>query len=131
MKNKQLIAAAIVLAALTATLYWSNRHKPIEDAAKAAANAPIKIISFQKDDISKLQIKRKNGEIVDLSRTSPASWKITSPKSLIGDADTVSTILYPIFPLETNPVIEEKASDLKKFGLADPPAQNIPPTKDG
>jgi len=53
MKNKQLIAAAIVLAALTATLYWSNRHKPIEDAAKAAANAPVKIISFQKDDISK------------------------------------------------------------------------------
>jgi len=54
-------------------------HKPIEDAAKAAANAPIKIISFQKDDISKLEIKRKNGEVVDLSRTSPASWKITSP----------------------------------------------------
>src|SRR5260370_36350200 len=68
-KNKQLIAAAIVLAALTATLYWSNRHKPIEDAAKAAANAPVKIIAFQKDDISKLEIKRKTGEVFDLSRT--------------------------------------------------------------
>src|SRR5258706_16265405 len=120
MKNKQLIVAAIVLAALTPTLYWSNRHKPIEDAAKAAANAPIKIISFQKDDISKLEIKRKNGEVVDLSRTSPASWKITSPKSLIGDADTVSTILFAISPLETDRVIEEKASDLKTFGLAEP-----------
>src|SRR6267154_2321917 len=120
MKNKQLIAAAIVLAALTATLYWSNRHKPIEDAAKAAANAPVKIISFQKDDISKLEIKRKNGEVIDLLRTSPASWKITSPKSLIGDADTVSTILYAISPLETDRVIEEKASDLKTFGLAEP-----------
>jgi len=120
MKNKQLIAAAIVLAALSATLYWSNRHKPIEDAAKAAANAPVKIISFQKDDISKLEIKRKNGEVVDLSRTSPASWKITSPKSLVGDADTVSTILYAISPLETDRVIEEKASDLKTYGLAEP-----------
>jgi len=120
MKIKQLIAAAIVLAALTATLYWSNRRKPIEDAAKAAANAPVKIISFQKDDISKLQIKRKNGEVIDLSKTSPASWKITSPKPLVGDADTVSTILFAISPLETDHVIEEKASDLKTYGLAEP-----------
>src|SRR5258708_9633790 len=120
MKNKQLIVAAIVLAALTATLYWSNHHKQIEDAAKAAANAPVKILSFQKDDISKLEIKRKNGEVIDLLRTSPASWKITSPKSLIGDADTVSTILYAISPLETDRVIEEKASDVKTYGLAEP-----------
>jgi hypothetical protein len=120
MKIKQLIAAAIVLAALTATLYWSNHHKPIEDAAKAAANAPVKIISFQKDDISKLEIKRKNGEVIDLSRTSPASWKITSPKPLVGDADTVSTILYAISPLETDRVIEDKASDVKTYGLAEP-----------
>ena len=120
MKIKQLLAAAIVLAALTATLFWSNRRKPIEDAAKAAANAPVKIISFQKDDISKLEIKRKNGEVIDLSKTSPASWKITAPKSLIGDADTVSTILYAISPLETDRVIEDKASDLKTYGLAEP-----------
>ena len=120
MKNKQLIAAAIVLAALSATLYWSNRHKPIEDAAKAAANAPVKIISFQKDDISKLEIKRKNGEVLDLSKSGAAGWKITSPKQLIGDADTVSTILYALSPLETDRVIEEKASDLKTYGLAEP-----------
>ena len=120
MKIKQLIAATIVLAALTATLYWSNRNKPIEDAAKAAANAPVKIISFQKDDISKLEIKRKSGEVIDLSRTSPASWKITSPKPLIGDADTVSTILFAISPLETDRVIEDKASDVKAYGLAEP-----------
>src|SRR3984893_6383756 len=120
MKIKQLTAAAIVLAALTATLYWSNRRKPIEDAAKAAANAPVKIISFQKDDISKLEIKRKSGEVIDLSRTSPASWKITSPKPLIGDADTVSTILFAISPLETDRVIEDKASDVKAYGLAEP-----------
>src|SRR2546421_12967222 len=81
MKIRQLIAAAIVLAALTATLYWSNRHKPIEDAAKAAANAPVKILAFQKDDISKLEIKRKTGEVFDLSRTGSQNWRITSPTS--------------------------------------------------
>jgi len=131
MKIKQLMAAAIVLAALTAILYWSNRRKPIEDAAKAAANAPVKILSFQKDDISKLEIKRKNGEVLDLARTSPASWKITSPKQLIGDADAISTILYALSPLETDRVVEEKASDLKTYGLTEPAVEVSATDKNG
>jgi hypothetical protein len=131
MKIRQLIAAAIVLAALTATLYWSNRQKPIEDAAKAAANAPVKILSFQKDDISKLEIKRKSGEVLDLSRTGSQNWKITSPTLLIGDADSISTILYAISPLETDRVIEEKAVDLKMYGLAEPTVEVSATGKDG
>jgi hypothetical protein len=131
MKIRQLLAAAIVLAALTATLYWSNRHKPIEDAAKAAANAPVKILSFQKDDISKLEVKRKGGEVVDLSRNGADNWKITSPKPLTGDADTISTILYAISPLETDRVIEEKAGDLKMYGLAEPAVEISATGKDG
>src|SRR3984893_17581622 len=102
MKIKQLMAAAIVLAAVTAILYWSHLPKPIEDAAKAAANAPVKILSFQKDDISKLEIKRKNGEVLDLSKTGSGNWKIKSPNSLTGDADSISTILYALSPLETD-----------------------------
>jgi hypothetical protein len=131
MKIRQLIAAAIVLAALTATLYWSNRQKPIEDAAKAAANAPVKILSFQKDDISKLEIKRRSGEVLDLSRTGSQNWKITSPTPLIGDADSISTILYAISPLETDRVIEEKAGDLKMYGLAEPTVEVSATGKDG
>ena len=131
MKIRQLIAAAIVLAALTATLYWSNRRQPIEEAAKAAASAPVKILSFQKDDISKLEIKRKSGEFLDFSKTGSGSWKITSPISLIGDADSISTILYAISPLETDRVIEEKAGDLKTYGLAEPAVEVSATGKDG
>jgi hypothetical protein len=131
MKIRQLIAAVIVLAALTATLYWSNRRKPIEDAAKAAANAPVKILSFQKDDISQLEIKRKSGEFLDLSKSGSGNWKITSPNSLIGDADSISTILYALSPLETDRVIEEKAADLKAYGLAEPAVEVSATGKDG
>ena len=131
MKIRQLIAAAIVLAALSATLYWSNRHKPIEDAAKAAATAPVKILSFQKDDISKLEIKRKSGEVIDLSRTGSENWKITSPKPLIADPDPISTIVYALSPLETDRVIEEKAGDLKMYGLAEPAVEVSATGKDG
>jgi hypothetical protein len=131
MNLRKLLAAGIVLAALTATLYWSNHRKPIEDAAKAAANAPVKILSFQKDDISKVEIKRKGGETVDLSRTGSENWKITLPKSLVGDPDSISTILYALSPLETERVIEEKAGDLKMYGLAEPAVEVSATGKDG
>jgi uncharacterized protein DUF4340 len=131
MNLRKLLAAGIVLAALAATLYWSNHHKPIEDAAKAAANGPVKILSFQKDDISKVEIKRKGGEVVDLSRTGAENWKITSPKSFIADPDPISTILYALSPVETDRVIEEKAGDLKMYGLAEPAVKISATGKDG
>jgi hypothetical protein len=131
MNLRKLLAAGIVLAALTATLYWSNHHKPIEDAAKAAANAPVKILSFQKDDISKVEIKRKGGETVVLSKNGSENWKITSPQSLVGDPDPISTILYALSPLETDRVVEEKAGDLKLYGLAEPAVEVSATGKDG
>jgi Domain of unknown function (DUF4340) len=131
MKIRQLIVAALVLAALSGALFWSNRHKPIEDAAKAAGTAQVKILSFQKDDISKLEIKRKSGEVIDLSKTGSENWKITSPKSLIADPDPISTILYALSPLESDRVIEEKGGDLKMYGLAEPSVEVSATGKDG
>ena len=46
MKMRQLIAAAIVLAALSATLYWSNHRKPVTDSAAAGSSATTKIVSL-------------------------------------------------------------------------------------
>jgi hypothetical protein len=89
MKMRQLIAAAIVLAALAATLYWSNHRKPINDSAAAGASATTKIISLKQDDVSKLEIKKLNGDDVVLNRVAPDRWKITSPVPLFADQDPV------------------------------------------
>ncbi len=132
MKMRQLIAATIVLAALAATLYWSNHRKPANDsviASPSAANA--KIISLNQDDISKLEVKKKDGDDVVLSRVGPSSWKITSPKSLVADQDSVSTILYNLSPMDGATLIDEKAADLKQFGLAEPEAKVSATGKDG
>jgi Domain of unknown function (DUF4340) len=132
MKMRQLIAATIVLAALAATLYWSNHRKPASDsviASPSAANA--KIISLTQDDVSKLEVKKKDGDDVVLSRAGPSSWKITSPKPLVADQDSVSSILYNMSPMDGGTLIEEKAADLKQFGLAEPEAQISATGKDG
>jgi Domain of unknown function (DUF4340) len=132
MKMRQLMAATIVLAALAATLYWSNHRKPSSDSVSASPSAAnAKIISLNQDDISKLEVRKKDGDDVVLNRVGATSWKITSPKSLVADQDSVSTILYNLSPMDGGTLIDEKGADLKQFGLAEPEAQVSATGKDG
>jgi len=132
MKMRQLLIATVVLAALAATLYWSNHRKPANDSVIAGAStANTKIISLNQDDISKLEVKKKDGDDVVLNRAGASNWKITSPKNLVADQDSVSTILYNLSPMDGATLIEDKATDLKQFGLAEPEAQVSATGKDG
>jgi hypothetical protein len=124
MKMRQLLVATVVLAALAATLYWSNHRKPASDAVTAAPSASnAKVIALNQDDISKVEVKKKDGDEVVLNRTGPSSWKITSPKPLVADEQSVSSLLYNLAPMDGATLIDDKASDLKQFGLSEPEAQ--------
>ena len=132
MKMRQLIVATIVLAALGATLYWSNHRKPAGDTAAASPSTTnAKVIGLTQDDISKLEVKKKDGDDVVLNRVSPSNWKISSPKPLVADQSSVSTILYNLAPMDGATVIDEKPADLKQFGLAEPEARISATEKDG
>jgi hypothetical protein len=132
MKMRQLLVATIVLAALAGTLYWSNHRKPATDSVSASSSATnAKVISLTQDDIFKLEVKKKGGDDVVLARSGTSLWKITSPKPLVADQSTVSTILYDLSPMDGATLIDDKASDLKQFGLADPAAQVTATGKDG
>ena len=130
MKMRQLIVAAVVLAALGATLYWSNHRKPSDDASNSSTSPTFKIISLKQEDVSKLEVKKSGGEDIVLARGAD-KWKITSPTSLFADQDTVSAMLYALSPLDNATLIEEKPGDLKAYGLADPTAAISATTKDG
>jgi hypothetical protein len=132
MKMRQLLVATVVLAALAATLYWSNHRKPASDSVSASpSSANAKIISLNQDDISKLEVKKKDGDDVVLNRAGASRWKITSPKPLVADQESVSTILYNLSPMDGATLIEDKTADLKQFGLAEPEAQVSATVKDG
>jgi len=132
MKMRQLIVATVVLAALAATLYWSNHRKPAADSVSASSStANAKVIALTQDDISKLEVKKKDGDDVVLNRIGPSNWKISSPKPLVADQETVSTILYDLSPMDGATLIDAKAADLKQFGLAEPEAQVSATGKDG
>src|SRR5438309_11037923 len=82
MKFNGFIVAIVVLAALGAALYWSNHHMPSE-TTQASAETPPKILTLNEADINKIDIKKKGGEEVTLTKDNGGNWKVIAPKPLV------------------------------------------------
>jgi hypothetical protein len=130
MKNSGLLIAAIVLAALSGALYWSNRHPASENTAKASVDTPPKILNLKQEDISKIEIKKKGGEEFDLAKGDAGKWQITAPKPLGADQEAVSSLLSSVSSLNSDRLVDDKATDLNQYGLAQPSLELDLTTKD-
>jgi hypothetical protein len=120
MKTSGLVIAAVVLAALTGTLYWSNHHKTTESTTAASASTPPKILALKEADISKIEIKKKGADEVVLAKNDVGKWQITNPKAFGADRDAVSSMVSTLSSLNSERVVEDKAVDLKQYGLDEP-----------
>ena len=123
MKTRSLLAAAVVLAALTSTLYWSNHHKSAESSAATSIESSPKILTVQPAEVTGLSIRRKGSDSVALSRNDAGQWQITAPKMLAADQDAVSSVLTTLSSLNSERLVEDKASNLEQYGLARPPIE--------
>ncbi len=119
MKSSGLLIAAVLLAALTGVLYWSDHHKA-EDKPVVAADTPPKIFTLKDADISKIEIKKKGAEEVALARNDAGKWQITAPTPLSADQDSVSSVVSTLATLGSDRLVADKAADLAQFGLAQP-----------
>jgi len=120
MKMNGLLAAAIVLAALSGVLYWSNHRKPAESAVKVSADTPPKILTLVQADITKVDIKKKGGDEVELAKNDAGKWQLVGAKPLRADQNEVSSMLSTLSSLNSERLIEEKAGNLADYGLAQP-----------
>ena len=130
MKSSGLLIAAVVLAALSGALYWSNHHPPSGSTATASIDTPPKILSLKQEDISNLQIKKKGGEELDLVKGGASKWEITAPKPLGADQEAVSSLLSTVSSLNAERLVDDKAADLNQYGLARPSLELDIPSKD-
>jgi hypothetical protein len=119
MKQRGLIVAAAVLAALTGALYWSDHHKPA-DTTQASADAPPKILAVKEADISKFALKKNGTEQVGAERNNAGQWQITSPTFLAADQSAVSSLLGTFSSLNSERRVEDKAGSLAPYGLDAP-----------
>lgn len=127
MKVRPLVLAALVLAALSAALYWSNRHPSTKTSEAAAAPSP-KILALNQDDIVKVEIKKRDSDVV-VAKDGSGSWHITAPQESRADSGTVSSLVSSLAPLTADRVIDEKAKDLQPFGLKEPSIEILVTTK--
>jgi hypothetical protein len=120
MKNVGMLIAAIVLAALAGTYYWSNHRKPAADATASSLPASPVILTVPQSDITGISINKKGAAAVVLGKDASGAWTISSPKPYRADQDTVNGILTTVSSLNADRLVDEKASDLSQYGLSQP-----------
>lgn len=121
MKPRPLLIAALVLLTLSLFMFWSNRHMPVADLPAGASLKELPhILTLNRADITQLAIHRKDQPPLDLSRNSSGNWLITAPQQLAADQDAVSSLLTTVSSLTSNRVVEDQATNLGSYGLANP-----------
>ncbi|MBZ5609628.1 MAG: DUF4340 domain-containing protein [Acidobacteriia bacterium] len=118
MRLRRLLAAAVVLAALAVSLYYSNKQKSAE-AAKPSTDTSLKILALTEGDIAKISVKKKGGAETDLARNSAGKWQMISPE-YAADQESVNQLATASATVNGDRLIEDKAADLKSYGLDDP-----------
>ena len=115
MKPKGLLIAVVLLAVLGGVTWWSNKSQA--DKAKApAADAPAKLLTIPDDQFVEIKIKKVTDEVLGLKREN-GKWRMTAPKPMAADQDAAGSMLSALANLNADKVVEEKATDLKPYGL--------------
>ncbi len=118
MGTKKLLIAAIVLAALSGVLWWSNKHPDWGKEKTAESETPV-LVNIPDTAIEGIDIQKKDGAKVSLERKS-GKWAITAPAAYPADQDALSSIVSSLAPANADSVIEAKPGDVGKYGLTNP-----------
>lgn len=119
MKIRGLLIAAIVFAALAGVLYWSDHRKSSAEAAKPSADTAPAILKLDQNSITKVELKKRDEPAIQLDRNG-SEWKIAEPKPFAADQSTVSTMLSSVASLTSERLVDEKSTDLQRYGLQHP-----------
>ncbi len=130
MRLNRLLVAGLVLAALAAGLYFSNKQKSAE-AAKPASDASPKILALSESEINKVVLKKKGADETALERNNAGKWQLTAPKTYLADQDTAGQFVNSAGTVNSDRLVEDKASDLASYGLQSPSLEVDVTTKAG
>ena len=121
MKIRGLIVAALVFLILGGILYWSDRQKPADD--KESADASPAILKLDSSGVTKLDLKKRGATPIVLTKSDSGNWEITQPQPFGADQSVVSGMLSRLSSLNSERVVEDKATDVSRYGLNPPVLQ--------
>jgi Domain of unknown function (DUF4340) len=130
MKISRLIIAAVLLAGLSAGLWYSNK-KEDEKAKNPTPDTTPKILALNEGNIVGLEIKKRAGEDTVLSKNDSGVWSITAPKALPADQSAVSSVVGSAANLLADRTIDDNVTDLASYGLAPAADEVVFKMKDG
>ena len=119
MKIRGLLIAAVIFAVLAGVLYWSDHRKSSAEAAKPNGDSAPQILKLDENSVTKLELRKKDAPAILLAK-SGSEWKITAPKSFAADQSAVSSIVSSVASLNSERLVDDKSSDLQRYGLAHP-----------
>src|SRR5664279_2327214 len=114
MKPKGLLIAVVLLAVLGGLTWWSNKTQA--DKSKTPADAATKLLTIPDDQFQEIKIKKVSDEVLNLKREN-GKWRMTAPKPMAADQDAAASMVSTLSNLTADKVVEEKATDLKPYGL--------------
>jgi hypothetical protein len=107
------IILVLVLAGLGAYIYFVDSKRPA-----SGIDEKQKVFAVEADKIEEVTVTAE-GETTTLKKENGA-WKITAPIAADADSNEVSSLTSALSSLEVNRVVDENASNLGEFGLAEP-----------
>lgn len=129
MQFRGLLIAAGALALLGGLVWWSNKNEATQKP-DADPNAPPKLVEITPEKIQKVNIT-KDGETTTLNRAADNRYELVLPKPLAADADASSGVFTALTSYVSDRLVEEKAADLKAYGLDSPTLTVAIHQKDG
>jgi len=130
MRLRGLMIATVVMVALAAGVYFSNKQKSAE-AAKPPADASPKILALTDSEISKLDVKKKDAPETVLEKNNAGKWQLTAPKQFLADQEAAGQLVTAASTVASDRVVEDKASDVSAYGLKAPSLEVDITTKAG
>lgn len=130
MKLGRLLIAAVLLAGLSAGVWWANKHEASAEK-KPATDAAPKIIALTEPDIQQIEIKHRTGETTILKKGDGGKWAITAPMPLAADQAAVGSITSAVTGLTSERVVDDKVTDVASYGLAPAVVELTLTMKDG
>lgn len=129
MPGRGLLIAAVLAALLGAGIWYSNRLEKQKESKPP--DSSVKLLEIPEDQFQQIEIGKADTAPVVMKRDAGGRWALTAPQPAAADAESAVSMVSTLAAFSTDKLVEEKAADLKEFGLVQPQLAVTVTRKDG